>query len=137
MKYNLNFVHFCDAASVDSLNRLSILGIFNRIFLPSTQNKFPKITIVMNITMDDVPKREHKIEIIMADPTNKLLDIKPPIKLNFQIPEGDKKSHKPEVNLIIELRNLEFKHLGKHLLKVLLDGKEIGNKELLLEEKTK
>lgn len=131
----INFIHFCEAASVDSLNKLSILGIFNRIFLPTVPNKFPKITIVISLSVFDISENGNQIKIQILDPQKKELVQKKPIVADFKIPKENIKEGKAELNLILEIVNVEFKIFGSHYVKILFDNEEIENKELKVERK--
>lgn len=130
----INYLHFCDAANIDSLGKVSILGIFGRIFLQNVPSKFPKITIVFNLSFNNLEKTNNKIELKIYGQNKEELEIKPPIALDFMVNEADLKKE-GDVNLILEIANLEFKNFGKHNFVIYLNGEEIGNKPLLIDER--
>jgi len=130
----VNYLHFCDAANIDSLGKISILGIFGRIFLQNVPSKFPKFTIVFNLNFRNLNNTKNKIELKIFDLNKEELEIKPPITLDFIVNETDLKKE-GDINLILDIANLEFKNYGKHNLNVYLNGEEIGSKQLLIEEK--
>jgi predicted nucleic acid-binding protein len=39
----INFLHLCDAANIDSLGKISILGIFGKIFIPDLNREASRI----------------------------------------------------------------------------------------------
>lgn len=130
----INYLHFCDAANVDSLGKVSILGIFGRIFLQSVPGKFPKFTIIFNLGFKNLDKTNNKIELKLFGPNKEELEIKPSIALDFMVNEADLKKE-GDINLILEIVNLEFKSFGKHNLTIYLNREEIGTKPLLVEER--
>ena len=130
----INYLHFCDAANVDSLGKVSILGIFGKIYLQSVPSKFPKFTIIFNIGFKNLDKTSNKIELKLFGPNKEELEIKPPIALDFMVNETDLKKE-GDINLILEIVNLEFKSFGKHNVAIYLNGEEIGSKPLLVEER--
>ena len=130
----INYLHFCDAANVDSLGKVSILGIFGRIFLQSVPGICPKFTIIFNRGFKNLDKTNNKIELKLFGPNKEELEIKPSIALDFMVNEADLKKE-GDINLILEIVNLEFKSFGKHNLTIYLNGEEIGSKPLLVEER--
>lgn len=130
----VNYLHFCDAANVDSLGKVSILGIFDKIFLKSIPDKFPKFTIIFNLSLKNLDKINNKIELKIFGPKKEELEIKPSITLDLTIKEEDLKKE-GNVNLIIEIAKLEFKNFGKHNVIIYLNSEEVGNKLLSVEER--
>jgi hypothetical protein len=134
---SINFIHVCEAASADNLNKLSILGIFNNIYLPSTPNKWPKMCLVASISLGDLSKAEHELELKLFNSKKEEVKLNPPINLKFPPPPPieENKKRKPELNLILDLQNLEFTEFGKHEFIIVIDKKEIGSKDFLVEQK--
>ncbi len=130
----INYLHFCEAANVDSLGKVSVLGIFGKIFLQSVPGKFRKFTIIFNVGFKNLDKTNNRIELRFFDPNKKELEIKPAIALNFMVNEADLKKE-GDINLILEIVNLEFKSFGKHNVTMYLNGEEIESKPLLVEER--
>jgi len=130
----LNFLHLCDAASVDSLGKINILGIFTKVFLPKIPSKFLKFTIVGNISFQKLSESKLKIEIKIFDQNKIEVQIASPIALEFKAPEKGK-NNSGDINIVLDLGNIEFKSFGKYSLIVYADGKELGNRSFLVEER--
>lgn len=133
-KIKLNFLHLCDAASIDILGKINILGIFTKIFLPKVPSKLLKFTVVGNVMFQKLSKSKHKIEVKILDLNKKEIEIKPPIVMEFTIPETAKEN-KGDINIILDLGNLEFTTFGEHKVVVYADGIKIGDKTLFVEER--
>jgi hypothetical protein len=133
----LNFLHFCDAATVDSLGKINILGIFGKVFLSTVPGKLAKFAIVLNLTLNNLETLKNKIEVKLFDPSKEELEIKPPIILNFSINSVTDLKKTNEMNLVLDIVDLVFKHTGIHTLRIYLNGEEIGNKPLIVEETKK
>ena len=133
-KIKLNFLHLCDAASVDNLGKINILGIFTKVFLPKVPSKFLKFTVVGNISFGKVSDKKHKVQIKIFDQKKDEVEIAPPIALDIMLPEKDKEKNW-DVNIVLDLGNIEFKSFGKYSLIVYGDRKELGNRSFLVEEK--
>lgn len=130
----LNYLHLCDAANIDSNGKLSMLGIFSRIFLPSVPNKFRKFTIVCSLTINSLSKEKESIQLKFLDSKNKELNLNKPIKFDINIKKDNLKKD-AVVNLLLDISNLEFSTFGKHSLNVLLNEKKIGETSLVVEER--
>ena len=113
----LNYLHLCDAASVDALGKINILGIFTKLFLTTVPSKFLK-----------------KIEIKIFDPKKNEIEIKPAIVLTISIPDTNR-GKEGDINIILDLGNIEFKVFGKHNLSVYVNGKVIDSKSFIVEER--
>lgn len=135
MEYiKLNFLHLCDAASADNLGKINILGIFTKVFLPKIPSKLLKFTIVGNISAQRLSDSKLKIEIKIFDQKKDEVKIGSPIMLNIQVPEKDKEKSR-DVNIVLNLGNTEFKSFGEYSLVVYANGKKIGNRSFLVEER--
>lgn len=130
----LNFLHLCDAASVDSLGKINILGIFTKIYLQKVPSKFLKFTIVGNISFQKLSESKLKIEIKIFDQNKIEVQIAPPIALEFKAPEKGK-NNSGDINIVLDLGNIEFKSFGKYSLIVYANGKKKGNRSFLVEER--
>lgn len=133
-KFKLNFLHLADGATIDNLGKLSILGIFGKIFLAKVPSKFLKFTVLGNISFTKGVKSPIKVEIKVFGPKRKALAIDPPIALEFSPPEPKIKTG-GNIGFIIDVGNLEFKSFGKHEVVIYLNGKKIGSKGFSVEKR--
>lgn len=131
---SLNFLHFCDAANIDSVGKLSILGIFSRIFFSTVPNKFPRFNIVFNLGFKSLEQLDNKIEVKIVDPNKKELSLQQPITVGFQVKEEDRQ-REGDINLILEIVNIEFKIFGRHTVHIYHNSEEIGSKFFIVEER--
>lgn len=133
-KFKLNFLHLADGATIDSLGKVSIFGIFGKIFLAKVPSKFLKFTLVGNISFAREAKSPIKVEIRVLDKKGKTLEIKPPIVLNFSIPEPKMKKG-GDAGFIVDIGNLEFKSFGKYEVVVYADRNKVGSKSFTVEKR--
>lgn len=130
----LNFLHFCDAANIDSVGKLSILGIFSKIYIGTVPSKFPRFSIVFNLGFKNLEQIKNKIEVKIFDPDKKEISLQQPITVEFIVKEEDMKKE-GDMNLILEIANIEFKTFGTHVVHTYHNGDEIGSKSFLVEER--
>ena len=132
----INFIHFCDAATIDGSGKLNILGIFNKIILKEIPSKLPKFSLVVALIFEKKSIPKNRLEITIIGPKKETLDIKPPINIEFLIPKLNQEK-KVDLNLILDILNLEFKNTGHHHVKIFLNGSMIIEKEILVNQITK
>lgn len=137
IKTKINYIHLCDAANIDGSGKLSILGIFNILYLPSLPMKYPRMTAVMDFSIDDYQKKSHKLNMSIFGPDEKELVIKPAIEINFEMPKQNIKNDKAQLKIILDLANLEFLEYGKHYIRVNIDGETVHKIEFDVELLTK
>lgn len=133
-KLKINFIHICDAASIDSTGKLSILSIFSNIFMSKLPGKFHRFTVVMNANLDDISNSKHILNLKLYNPQKEEIILANPINVEFDINKPDSSVNKPELSFILELTNLEFTMYGIHKVSILLDDKEIGEKQITISE---
>jgi hypothetical protein len=80
----LNFLHLCDAANIDSLGKISILGIFGKIFVPDLARTPVKFTIVLSLTIQDLDPDRSMVQIKIFGPDNEELRTQEPIAVDLQ-----------------------------------------------------
>lgn len=130
----VNFIHLCDAATIDGSGKLNMLGIFSIIYLQEIPGKFPKFTAVVSIGIEGKEGSKNILDIKIVAPDNKDLTVNPPIKTEFTTPKIPFKKT-PTLNLILDIGNLGFNTGGKHTLNVFLNGKNIGSKSFDVEKR--
>ena len=130
----LNFLHFCDAANIDSLGKVSILGIFSKVFVNTVPSKFPRFSIVFNLGFKNLEQTKNTVEVKIFNPDKEEVSLQQPIVVEFMVKEEDIKKE-GDMNLILEIANIEFKSLGKHTVRIHHNGDEIGSKYFLVEER--
>lgn len=132
----INYLHLCDAASSDSLGRVSILNIFTRFQFPSVPTKYPRFSIVGNFTVKNLSGAENTLEVKIFDPKNKLVDRKPPVLITLpsNFPEQSKTG---DLNLILDIANLDINEFGEYNVAIFFNNEEILRKPLLVEQISK
>jgi hypothetical protein len=66
MNTELNFCHACDMAFLSQTGKLNIIGIFEHINSDTYPFRYPRITLVMNITLE-TGKHPFKIRLVKTD----------------------------------------------------------------------
>ena len=115
----LNYLLTCDQAFSDEKNKLSIIGVFDRIQSKAVPAIHPRFSIVVNTTGDLNSSHLEKIEIINLQ--NNL----PVASLEQQINFTSSNMH----NFLGNFINTLFPNFGKYWIKVSIDEKIITNQE--------
>ncbi len=115
-KLNLNLLTMCDLAMVSQEGKLSIIGIFDRMFvreLPSSIARFYVVSVVTG-----KPREEYKISLQIKSPTGK--DIIPTKELSI-IPGENGQN-----NVLTEAVNLPLPELGEYKISLKNGGEKLG-----------
>lgn len=111
-----------DYAMVDQAGKLSVLGIFNRLFAKDFPVTHAKMFFVC--AFEELGEGEHKFELHVSDPVKKkVMEITMPMKV--------KEAGKGQV--ICELVSVAFERAGQYVFTSVVDGKQLGKTELTVE----
>ncbi len=114
-KPKLNFAHLCDNAFLSQDNKLNIIGIFREIYSQKFPFRYPKMAVVMNVTVE---KGMHPFAIhMMKEGTTD-----PVMKMQGEV----KSSETKDFNLIIDLANIAFEDQRKYRIDILMEDEVIG-----------
>jgi hypothetical protein len=130
---SINFLHLCDAASIDSLGKISILGIFGKIFVPDLARTPVKFTIVFSLVMQDIDPARSMVQIKIFGPDDEELRTREPIAVDLQTERVILEKGR-DVNLFLDISNFTFREFGDHVLRVYFNGKEIGDHTFIVQE---
>lgn len=111
----------CDYALTSQEGKLSIMGIFDRIFVQNLPAQQPVMCFV--VVAQGEPKVEHKIKLVIISPSGK--------KMN-EIPMNVKTNESGYFNIIANINNLPLTEQGMLIIEC-YDGEEkIGKKEVMI-----
>lgn len=127
-KFQLDYLHIADSASIDQFGKVSIYGIFEKIILEKIPGKLLKFVIVGSIKFGRKIGENINLKVKIVNPNGKELRMKP-ISVNFPIKEeANKKGGR--IGFTIEVGNLEFKKIGKYKVILYVNKKKIEVKRL-------
>ena len=109
-------IALADYASLSKENKLSIAGIFDRIFIAELPGKWPKMFLVL--VLKGEKESSHKLNFTIYSETGK----EKILEKNIDIKLGDN----GKANLISELVNFPLKWTGEHRISVKENKNEIG-----------
>jgi hypothetical protein len=132
----INFLHLCDAANIDSMGKISILGIFGKIFVPDLASTLVKFTIVLSLAIKDLDPASSMIQIKIYGPDSEELRTQEPIAVDLATERVILEKGR-DVNLFLDITNFTFRQFGEHVLKVYLNKEEIGNHTFIVQEGNK
>ncbi|KKQ42613.1 MAG: hypothetical protein US60_C0015G0024 [Microgenomates group bacterium GW2011_GWC1_37_8] len=115
----LDFLSLCDYAVISRENKLSILGIFDQIFVNSLPSQHPKMFLVGILKGE--PASTHNLQLLLKDPLDK--DVLPNQELKVKLGTNGNS------NFIAELNNLPIKLTGAYKIELFVDKKLLAKKE--------
>jgi hypothetical protein len=116
-----------DYANITREGKLNVMGIFDDIYAPTFPARHSSMHLVLKLGAElgeYGQKRDFKIMLLDAD-GNQIFDLSG----QFQIPSGGH-GKKPEVNLIVELKDLIFPKEGMYQFALLVDKDHKGELSL-------
>jgi len=111
----------CDYAMISQEGKLSIMGIFDRIFVRSLPVNHPSMCFV--VVANGAPGTDHKIKLVTTGPSGN--------KIN-EIPINIKTNNEGHFNVIATLNNLPITEQGVLTIDCFDDDKKIGTKEVVI-----
>lgn len=109
-------IALADYASLSKENKLTIAGIFDRIFVSKLPGKWPKMFLVL--VLKGNPGSKHRLELTIYSETGK----ENILKKNFDIKLGNN----GKANLITGLIDFPLKWPGEHKISVKEGEEEVG-----------
>jgi hypothetical protein len=119
---NIEAFLLCDAAT-DSIGKLNVLGAFDAMNIQNFPFMLPQCSIALRMRLQRIEQGSHKITIHFIDDDGKF--VIPPLDGGFEMNIGGNE-RSGVANMIINLHNLKFEHVGEYALVLALDGKEIS-----------
>lgn len=111
----------CDYALVSQEGKLSIMGIFDRIFVQNLPTQHPSMCFV--VVAKGAPKSDHKIKLVITSPSGK--------KIN-EIPMNVKTNDTGHFNVIANLNNLPITEQGVLTIDCFDGDTKLGKKEIVI-----
>jgi hypothetical protein len=117
----LNRFETCDYAMISQDGKLSIIGIFDRIFVRNLPAQHPSMCFV--VVAKGAPGSDHKMKLVITGPSGN--------KIN-EIPIQIKTNNEGHFNVIATLNNLPITEQGVLTIDCFDDDKKIGTREVIL-----
>jgi hypothetical protein len=110
----LKLFTLCDYANLSQDGKLSVMGIFDQIFINDTPSQHPRMFVVA--VLEGLPNEHKHLKLIISDPLGQE-NIKQELKVTLG-PNG-------MANLLAELGNLPLPTTGEYTIK-LMDSVTLG-----------
>jgi len=119
---NIEAFLLCDAAT-DSMGKLNVLGAFDTINVPEFPFVLPQSSAAVRIRLQRIEQGDHKLTIHFIDDDGKF--VIPPLDagMNLKINNSERSG---VANVVVNLQNLKFEHVGEYALILAIDGKELS-----------
>lgn len=111
----LNFAHICDMAFLSQDKKLNIIGVFERIFAQKFPLRYPKMSVVMNLSIE---KGTHELLLLLQKKGGE----KPVLQMKGEV----KAAGSENINLIFDLANISFEDQREYAAEIFLNGEEMG-----------
>ncbi len=119
-KVKLNFAVTCDQTIIDDKGKLSILGIFQKIYTQSVPALHNKFTLVINTIGEPKSSYLQKIEIVNPQDNKSIATLEQ--KIEFK--------ERGSNNFIGNFINTIFPNFGKYFIKITIDNEVMTNSDV-------
>lgn len=111
----------CDYAMTAQDGKLSLVGLFDRIFVQNLPAQHPSMSFV--VVAEGAPKSEHKIKFVIKNPSGKVLN-----EIVMQVKSNDA----GYFNIIGNLNNLPITEQGVLTIECFDGDTKLGLKEVII-----
>jgi hypothetical protein len=118
------------------LGKISILGIFGKIFVSDLAGTLVKFTIVVSLTIQDLGTAGSWVKIKIFGPDREEIPTQEPIAVDLEAEHVILEKAR-DVNLFLDITNFKFREFGEHILKVYFNDEGIGNQTFIVAEGNK
>ncbi len=120
--FKINFIHLCDEAIFSQDGKLSLIGIFDVVNLVALPGSLAKAFLVFNIT---TPKKLKEISLDIS--IKEVSTGKEVLKLPGINPSLKDKPEDSALGITLQLVNITFSSIGKHLLEIRVNNELAGS----------
>ena len=114
-----------DYASLDAAGKLTVVGAFNRIFVPHFPVKHPSLYVTIRFVAElGETEQQRFLEVFLVDEDYKRLWSTPPIPFKITAPQSGVVA---EFTPIIAIQQIEFSKPGRYEFKVKVDSEIKGS----------
>lgn len=121
----------CDAATADA-GKLSMLGVFDTIWVTRAPAVHPQCTIVLRVRFNRIERGEHKVVVNFVDIDGK--NVIPPAQGAIQISFPEEQSS-GSANLIFNIQGLKLEKPGEYSIDLAVDGQQKASLPLFVKER--
>lgn len=121
-KLNLNLLTICDLAMISQEGKLSIIGIFDRMFVRELPSSIARFFVVALVT--GKPGVEYKISLQIKSPSGK--DLIPTKELSIVPGENSQN------NILTEAVNLPLTELGEYKISLKHNDEKLGETQFVV-----
>lgn len=113
-----------DYANLAEGGKANVMGIFRNIYSSNFPTRHPEMFLVVVLQASIAERGQDRtvtIKLLNADASQILVDYSRPVKVPDALP-----GHKPEINILLRLRDLVFEKPGSYQFSILVDNDEKG-----------
>jgi hypothetical protein len=114
-----------DYAAIDASGKLTVVGVFNKIFARKFPAKHPLLYVTIRFVAElGETERERTLEVFLVDQDYNKIWNSPALKFRMERPASGEVA---EFTPIVALQQLEFQKPGKYVFKVRVDNDIVGS----------
>ena len=130
---NIEVFSLCDAATVDAVGKLNVLGSFDTIWAANMPVVYPQCAIALRIRFANIEKGSHKVQVNFVDLDGKHIVPGANGTININSPADQRSS---SANMVFNLQMLKLEKFGEYSIDVAIDSRKEASLPLFVRQKT-
>jgi len=130
---NIEVFSLCDAATVDAVGKLNVLGAFDTIWSANMPTIYPQCAIALRIRFENIEKGAHKVAVNFVDLDGKHIIPGANGMININSPEDQRSS---SANMVFNIQMLKLEKYGEYSIDVAVDSRKEASLPLFVRQKT-
>ena len=128
---NIEVFSLCDAATVDNVGKLNVLGVFDSISSASMPVVYPHCAVALRIRFDNIERGEHRVTVnfIDQDGQHVIPSANGNINVNFQDSQRS-----GAANLVLNLQMFKIEKFDEYSIDLAIDGRKEASLPLFVRE---
>ena len=122
----------CDAATVDAVGKLNVLGAFDTIWSGKMPVVYPQLALALRIRFENIEKGEHRVSVNFVDLDGKHIIPAANGVININFPDEQRSG---SANLVFNIQMLKLERQGEYAIDLAVDGKKEASLPLFVRER--
>jgi hypothetical protein len=122
----------CDAATVDSVGKLNVLGAFDTIWAAKLPTFYPQCAIALRLRFEGLERGEHQVAVSFVDMDGKHIIPSANGAISINFPDDQRSG---SANLVLNLQMLGLPQYGEYSIDVTVDATPMANLPLFIKQR--
>jgi hypothetical protein len=129
---NIEVFSLCDAATVDAVGKLNVLGAFDTIWTANIPTVYPQCALALRVRFEGIERGEHRVTVNFVDVDGKHIIPAANGTININFPDEQRSG---SANVVFNLQMLKLENHGEYSIDLAIDGRKEASLPLFIRER--